>query len=105
MADEIVYAIHDFVAENEDEIPFNAGDSIVVLEKDEKYMDGWWQVRHTKKTKTRARGGTVRLLTRLLLPGPQSAGPGRSVSYELHKPKQACGQHARAQPGALVVRQ
>lgn len=41
---EIVYAIHDFVAENEDEIAFNAGESIIVLEKDEKYMDGWWQV-------------------------------------------------------------
>ncbi|KAI8140116.1 hypothetical protein BJV82DRAFT_581407 [Fennellomyces sp. T-0311] len=46
MQDEIVYAIHDFVAENEDEIAFNAGDSIVVLEKDEKYMDGWWQGRN-----------------------------------------------------------
>ena len=41
---EIVYAIHDFVAENDDEIAFNAGESIIVLEKDEKYMDGWWQV-------------------------------------------------------------
>lgn len=41
---EIVYAIHDFVAENDDEIAFHAGESIVVLEKDEKYMDGWWQV-------------------------------------------------------------
>lgn len=41
---EIVYAIHNFVAENEDEIPFTLGDPIVVLEKDEKYQDGWWQV-------------------------------------------------------------
>ncbi|KAI9493594.1 hypothetical protein BDB00DRAFT_938929 [Zychaea mexicana] len=46
MQDEIVYAIHDFVAENDDEIAFHAGDSIVVLEKDEKYMDGWWQGRN-----------------------------------------------------------
>ncbi|KAF7726974.1 polar growth protein [Apophysomyces ossiformis] len=42
---EIVYAIHNFEAENEDEINFNVGDPIVVLEKDEKYMDGWWQGR------------------------------------------------------------
>ncbi|KAG0169455.1 polar growth protein [Apophysomyces sp. BC1034] len=39
----IVYAIHNFEAENEDEINFNVGDAIVVLEKDDKYMDGWWQ--------------------------------------------------------------
>ncbi|KAI7866077.1 hypothetical protein BDF14DRAFT_1818527 [Spinellus fusiger] len=43
---EIVYAIHDFDAENEDEITFAMGEPIVVLEKDEKYMDGWWQGRN-----------------------------------------------------------
>ncbi|KAI9312074.1 hypothetical protein BX666DRAFT_847424 [Dichotomocladium elegans] len=48
MRTEVVYAIHDFVAENEDEVPFSAGESIVVLEKDEKYMDGWWQGRNAK---------------------------------------------------------
>ena len=41
---EIVYAIHAFIAENEDELNFNVGEPIVVLERDEKYMDGWWQV-------------------------------------------------------------
>ncbi|KAI9265013.1 hypothetical protein BDA99DRAFT_40656 [Phascolomyces articulosus] len=46
MQNEIVYAIHSFEAEADDEIAFNAGDSIVVLEKDEKYMDGWWQGRN-----------------------------------------------------------
>ncbi|KAL0074944.1 SH3 domain-containing protein [Phycomyces blakesleeanus] len=46
MALEIVYAIHDFEAENEDEITFLMGDPIVVIEKDEKYMDGWWQGRN-----------------------------------------------------------
>lgn len=40
----LVYAIHSFEAENEDEIDFLAGEPIVVLEKDEKYLDGWWQV-------------------------------------------------------------
>ncbi|KAI7851976.1 hypothetical protein BDC45DRAFT_486034 [Circinella umbellata] len=46
MQNEIVYAIHSFEAEADDEIAFNAGDSIIVLEKDEKYMDGWWQGRN-----------------------------------------------------------
>lgn len=44
MPEEIVYALHNFEAENEDEISFTTGEPIVVLEKDEKYQDGWWQV-------------------------------------------------------------
>jgi hypothetical protein len=41
----IVYAIHDFDAENEDELNFQTCEPIVILEKDEKYQDGWWQVK------------------------------------------------------------
>ncbi|EIE76957.1 hypothetical protein RO3G_01661 [Rhizopus delemar RA 99-880] len=44
----IVYAVHNFEAENEDEINFSIGEPIVVLEKDEKYLDGWWQGRNIK---------------------------------------------------------
>ncbi|KAL5507750.1 BOI2 [Sanghuangporus vaninii] len=43
---EYVYALHDFVPENEDEISFSAGDRIEVIEKDELYGDGWWQGRN-----------------------------------------------------------
>ncbi|CAO3611781.1 unnamed protein product [Cunninghamella blakesleeana] len=42
---EIVYALHNFEAENEDEITFQAGEPITVIEKDEKYLDGWWKGR------------------------------------------------------------
>jgi hypothetical protein len=42
---ETVYALHDFVGENDDEMTFYANEPIVVLEKDELYNDGWWQVR------------------------------------------------------------
>ena len=41
---EYVYALHDFTPENEDDIQFSAGDRIEVIEKDEMYQDGWWQV-------------------------------------------------------------
>lgn len=44
---EVVYAIHNFEAENPDEIAFRIGDPITVIEKDEKFLDGWWQVRST----------------------------------------------------------
>ncbi|KAI8988852.1 hypothetical protein BDB01DRAFT_783364 [Pilobolus umbonatus] len=44
----IVYAIHNFEAENEDEINFSVGEPITVLEKDEKYLDGWWQGKNMK---------------------------------------------------------
>lgn len=49
MNNTIVYAIHNFEAENEDEINFLIGEPIMVLEKDEKYLDGWWQVKEKKK--------------------------------------------------------
>lgn len=41
---EQVFAIHDFEQEQEGEITFYAGEPITVIEKDEKYHDGWWQV-------------------------------------------------------------
>jgi hypothetical protein len=39
-----VYALHDFYPENEDEVSFRAGERIEVIEKDDQYGDGWWQV-------------------------------------------------------------
>ena len=41
---EYVYALHDFIPENPDEVPFKAGEKIEVIEKDDLYQDGWWQV-------------------------------------------------------------
>lgn len=41
---EYVYALHDFLPENEDEISFRAGEPIEVIEKDDQFGDGWWQV-------------------------------------------------------------
>lgn len=41
---EIVYTVHKFQAENIDEISINVGEQVIVLEKDEGYNDGWWQV-------------------------------------------------------------
>ncbi|CAG8827031.1 6435_t:CDS:2, partial [Gigaspora rosea] len=38
-----VYAIHPFEAESEDEVSFQFGQPIIVLEKDELYGDGWWK--------------------------------------------------------------
>lgn len=43
MAD-IVYALHDFEAENQDELSFGVGEAIIVLERDDQYGDGWFQV-------------------------------------------------------------
>jgi len=41
---EYVYALFDFVPENPDEIHFKAGDRVEVIERDDVYSDGWWQV-------------------------------------------------------------
>ena len=40
----VVKAIHTFVAEHGDELEFQAGESITVIEKDEAFGDGWWRV-------------------------------------------------------------
>lgn len=39
-----VYALHDFTPENPDEVSFKVGERIEVIEKDDLYGDGWWQV-------------------------------------------------------------
>jgi len=41
---EFVTALHDFVAEDGEDLPFRAGDRIEVIEKDDLYDDGWWKV-------------------------------------------------------------
>jgi len=41
---EYVYALHDFLPEHQDEVAFRAGERIEVVEKDDLYGDGWWQV-------------------------------------------------------------
>lgn len=41
---EYCYALHDFAPEHDDEVPFRAGEQIEIVEKDELYGDGWWQV-------------------------------------------------------------
>lgn len=45
MAEDTFWAIHAFEAENPDEITFNVGEPIVIIERDDQYGDGWWQVR------------------------------------------------------------
>lgn len=40
------WALHDFSPENEDELSFHSGDVIEIVEKDDMYGDGWWQVRY-----------------------------------------------------------
>ncbi len=41
---EYVYALHEFTPQVSDEIEFKIGDRIEVVEKDDLYGDGWWQV-------------------------------------------------------------
>ena len=42
---DFVYALHDFEPEHEDEVPFKQGERIEIIERDDLYSDGWWQVR------------------------------------------------------------
>ncbi|KAI8805470.1 hypothetical protein BJ742DRAFT_407933 [Cladochytrium replicatum] len=44
----VVFALHDFNAEEPDEISFAAGEPIEVIEKDEAFGDGWWRGRNVR---------------------------------------------------------
>lgn len=43
---EMVYAIHPYQARRNDEIDFDYGEPIIVIEKDDMYGDGWWKVKN-----------------------------------------------------------
>lgn len=80
---EYVYALHDFTPENPDEVPFKAGDKIEVIEKDEQYQDGWWQVCSPTVIFYAARRARWRVL-RVVLPGGLDVNSydGRGVPEE-----------------------
>lgn len=40
-----VYVVHHFQPENDDELGLQAGERVEVIEKDDEFGDGWWQVR------------------------------------------------------------
>lgn len=61
-ASETVYAIHNFEAENDDELNFYIGEPIIVLQKDDGFNDGWWKVRTY---------GRRRLMTHFYILGPK----------------------------------
>ena len=52
---EYVYALHDFIPEHENEVPFRAGERIEVIERDDAYGDGWWQVSSSTNFRVRCR--------------------------------------------------
>ncbi|KAK4511887.1 Glyco_hydro_15 domain-containing protein [Mucor velutinosus] len=40
---ETVYAVHNFEAENDDELSFQIGERVFVIQKDDGFGDGWWK--------------------------------------------------------------
>jgi hypothetical protein len=47
----VVRAVHTFVAEHADELEFQAGEDIEVIERDEAFGDGWWRVSRLGETR------------------------------------------------------
>ena len=44
MVAEYVYAVHEFLPPNDDEIDFEVGERIEMIDKDDLCGDGWWAV-------------------------------------------------------------
>lgn len=57
-AQEKVYGLHEFLAENPDEVSFRVGETILVVEKDDAYQDGWWQVSRVTDSPEKLRNGS-----------------------------------------------
>lgn len=49
---ETVYAVHNFDAESNDELTFQTGETVLVIQKDDGFDDGWWKVRMISQTIT-----------------------------------------------------
>ncbi|KAG0212922.1 polar growth protein [Mortierella sp. GBA30] len=92
---ETVWAIHNFEAEAQDEISFNIGEPIIVLQKDELYQDGWWE-RTTghklglgtkelvQQQKTQRAHVVLSVLHLTLVTTPSKPCRRRRISSELH---------------------
>lgn len=59
-----VTAVHTFAAEHGDELEFEAGDRIEVLEKDDAFGDGWWRVSHFGLAVSVERSGSAGMMRR-----------------------------------------
>lgn len=68
-----VYGLHEFVAENADEVSFKVGETIRVVEKDDAYGDGWWQVSARARRKTTATPSSD--IDRPVTPFPHARAP------------------------------
>lgn len=81
----VVRAVHTFVAEHADELEFQAGEDIEVLERDEAFGDGWWRV-------SRLEGSCLLVLCRRVRPveveltpaGAEYERRGRIVPGDVH---------------------
>src|SRR5690349_4516318 len=81
---ETVWAIHNFEAEAEDEISFNIGEPIIVLQKDELYQDGWWEVRQNwHRRHAHSRGTLMEPLCNLALINREWAGHGVNTAVQV----------------------
>ena len=80
VAPEVVYAIHNFEVENDDEIAFSIGEPVIVLEGDDDFHDGWWQV-SSLAIPNRAMNSLTRRRA-----GSQCQRRGRPLSRQLHFP-------------------
>ena len=103
---DVVYGVHAFEAENPDELSFGAGERIVVLEKDDQYQDGWWQVGRAICTGTPCKHTLTMIslalpfLAALPLTGSQHQGRAWVVPPDLHAVLPAHGSHLDTSRGS-----
>jgi hypothetical protein len=85
----VVKAVHSFIAEHGDELEFQAGEHIEIIEKDDAFGDGWWRVGLSLDTLLMDRVGT---------PKAKRGYSLRRTSLKIHRARKALQSRTRHPP-------
>ncbi|KAI9268478.1 hypothetical protein EDC94DRAFT_514032 [Helicostylum pulchrum] len=78
---ETVFAVHNFEAENDDELTFQIGESVIVIQKDDGFNDGWWKGENMRGEVGLFPMNYITFEPCHLLPTPSSSDTTKKSSY------------------------
>ncbi|KAG2229100.1 hypothetical protein INT48_003203 [Thamnidium elegans] len=78
---ETVFAVHNFEAENDDELTFQIGESVIVIHKDDGFNDGWWKGENMRGEVGLFPMNYITFEPCHLLPTPSSSDTTKKSSY------------------------
>ncbi|KAI8890156.1 PH-domain-containing protein, partial [Backusella circina FSU 941] len=80
---ETVFAVHNFDAENDDELTFIIGEPIIVIQRDDGFGDGWWKGQNTKGEVGLFPMNYIHRQTQTQLPTPSTSGSTKRSHHHI----------------------